>query len=327
MTEIQLVNIKEENYKSHLIYKPTTMNKSNYQIIFKSKKPQHFQFILYAKFADFIELINYDKIDNFNIFPYNGILYSCLIDEKSPLVIKINPLDLCTKIIIRKKLFNPVKSLNLNHIKWDNIFIINLSRRPDRKIQMEKKFSMANITQYQFIEACDGSDSKIITQYNKLKKEKNLHIITPGHFACLLSHIKAIKLAKQMNYKQIMILEDDVFFQNNLLDILHNIYVPDYDMLYLGGIMSKKKYFNENWAYSNKTNIIGAYAYILSSNIYDIILKELEKLEEYVDFFYLKQIQPNYKTIILNDIIKTDLTSSDTSNKSRKMIKRLNYLQ
>jgi hypothetical protein len=124
-----------------------------------------------------------------------------------------------------------------------------------------------------------------------------------------------------------MILEDDVFFDPDLVSKLHSIYVPQFDLLYLGGIMSKKKYFDKNWAYSNKTNIMGAYAYILSSKIYDVILSGLENLNEYIDFFYLKKIQPYYKIICINDIIKTDLLSSDTSNKSKIMIKRLDYIK
>lgn len=39
-----------------------------------------------------------------------------------------------------------------------------------------------------------------------------------------------------------MVLEDDVFFNSNLIDQLRNIYVPEYDLLYLGGITSKKNY-------------------------------------------------------------------------------------
>ena len=90
--------------------------------------------------------------------------------------------------------------------------------------------------------------------------------------------------------------------------------------------MSKKKVFPNRWAFFNSNRIMGAYGYIVKSSIYDIIIEQLEKLEEYVDIFYIKIIQPNFKTIIIDDIIKTDLTSSDTSSKSKVMTKRLDYL-
>lgn len=332
MVKLKLINMKEEKYdnKTYKIYKPIEMNKNNYKLFFhlnEKYKEEYIQFILYIKFADNVNIINGININNYQIFPYNGISYSCIINENNNLCIEIKPLDLCTKIIIHKFINHPFKTIQLNPIFWNNIFIINLPRRKERKEMMENILSQSNITNYEFIEAFDGMDNIIKLQYEKLKKTNKTNIVTSGHFACLLSHIKAIKKAKELKYSHIMILEDDVFFNSNLIDQLRNIYVPEYDLLYLGGITSKKKLFNNNWAYSNKTNIMGAYAYILSSSIYDVVIDGLEKLNEYVDFFYLKKIQSNYKTIILNDIIKTDLSSSDTSHKSKIMIKRIKYIK
>jgi hypothetical protein len=125
-----------------------------------------------------------------------------------------------------------------------------------------------------------------------------------------------------------MILEDDVNTNElELISKLKSIELPYFDLLYLGGIMSKKKHFTTNWIFTKGTNIMGAYAYILSSSVFDIVLEGLKNLDEYIDFFYLKSIQRQKITIILNDIIKTDLNSSDTSHKSRIMIKRLDYIK
>lgn len=335
MVKLTLINMKEEinDNKLYKIYKPIKTLKDNYELVFEvnktedEKEEEFMQFILYVKFTDTIKISNGENEANYEIFPYNGISYSCILDKKKNLSIKIKPLDLCTKIIIHKYINNPVKSIILNPISWDNIFIINLPRRTDRKEQMEKIMLESNITNYEFIKAFDGLDNSIKSQYTKLKKTNKTPIITSGHFACLLSHIKAIKKAKENGYSRIMILEDDVFFNPNIINKLHSMNVPDFDLLYLGGITSKKKVFTSGWAYSNAINIMGAYAYILSSSIYDIVLNGLEKLSEYVDFFYLKKIQRNYRTIILNDIVKTDLSSSDTSHKSKKMIRRIEYIK
>ena len=91
--------------------------------------------------------------------------------------------------------------------------------------------------------------------------------------------------------------------------------------------MSKKKCFINKWAFGNGNKIVGAYGYILSSKIFDVILTGLEKFEEYVDIFYIKNIQIPFITIILNDFIKTSLESSDTSHKSKIMVKRLEYIK
>jgi len=335
MVKITLINMKQDNSKFNQTFKPTKQNLNKYEIIFSSKFQEFIQFVLYVKFINTIK-ISQSNLSNqieYKFFPYNGIIYSCKITPSNSLQIQLDPLDLCTRIIIKKQIVTPIiyPIIQLNPISWDKIFIINLPRRTDRKKQMEQFFLSSNIhpTQYEFIEAFDGLDESIRIQYEEKKKSINkFSIITSGHFACLLSHLKIIKIAKSRGYNNIMILEDDV--NTNEIDLvskLHSIQVPQFDLLYLGGIMSKKKHFMTNWAYSGETYIMGAYGYILSSSLFDIILNKLSNLDEYIDFFYLKNIQFQYKTIILDDIIKTDLTSSDTSNKSRIMIKRLNYIK
>jgi GR25 family glycosyltransferase involved in LPS biosynthesis len=329
MTDIKLINIKIDKDKdntNYTVYRPKYSEKDKYKIIFKSKKPIFIQFNIYAKFINLIEIVSKESINKFEIFPYEGISYSCLIDKDSDLVINIEPIDLCTKIIIKDKLENLLNDTKMINITWSNIFIINLARRNDRKENMIKKLAKANITNYEFIEAYDGQDPEIYNKYIELKNKKNIPIVTSGHFACLLSHIKAISLAKKNNYNNIMILEDDVFFCDNFIDELQKMLIPEFDMLYLGAIMKKKKLFCNKWIFNNKNKVMGAYAYIISHRLYDVILEKLMKYEEYVDVLYLKDIQKNYKTIILNDLIKTDLVSSDTSSKSKKMIKRLEFI-
>ncbi len=333
MVSINLINMKYDNSKSYQMFKPTKTKHNQYKITFDSKKSKEFiQFVLFVKFINSIKItqINTNNTYKYTNFPYNGIIYSFFLTETTPVEIEIEPLDLCSKIIIKKYLITPVNSIKLNPIVWDKIFVINLARRSDRKKQMENFFLSANIpvSNYEFITAFDGMDDTIKTQYElNIKSNPSNVIITSGHFACLLSHLKAINLAKTRGYKNIMILEDDVStIETNLISKLNGIYVPNYDMLYLGGIMSKKKCFTTNWAYSGGTNIMGAYGYILSSKIFDKILNELSNLDEYIDFYYLKNIQRQPNTIILNDIIKTDLTTSDTSYKSRVMIKRLDMI-
>ncbi len=342
MVNINLINMKEDNSDSSQIFKPTKPNLDKYEIIFTSEQDEFIQFILYVKFANSIKLIQSNTFDladqsnqiypiEFKNFPYNGIIYSCKISPSIPLYIQIDPMDLCTRIILKNQISIPTNTIKLSPISCDKIFVINLLRRPDRKKQMEEFFSSTNIdlSQYEFIEAFDGTDPNILTQYYERKTSNPSNpIITAGHFACLLSHLKAIQLAKSRGYKKIMILEDDVSTtEQNLLLKLNSILVPNYDLLYLGGIMSKKKFFTPNWAYTNGTSVMGAYGYILSSKLFDKVLKDLSNLDEYIDFYYLKNIQPKYKTIILNDIIKTDLASSDTSHKSRVMVKRLDYIK
>jgi hypothetical protein len=333
MIEIKLSNVvvKEES-DNKIIYKPESILGDNeYTISISSKIPCQIQFIVYANFIDWIQFNHVDllgvkqSVSHENL-SNNGNLVSCIIAGTNILTIKFKPIDLCAKITLKNIKINFIK--NYSEIYWDNIFIINLARRHDRKELMIKKLQDAQIEKYEFIEAINGLDPEIINQFHQ-KKTKNPSnpIVTSGHFACLLSHIKAIKLAKIRNYSSVMILEDDVYFCNEFLNKLSNLKVSEYDMIYLGGIVSRKKIFLSHWACSDELKIMGAYGYILSKSLYDKVLLKLEKLQNYVDLFYIKEIQPKHKVLLLDDFIKTDLASSDTSHKSKKMTKRLKYIK
>lgn len=336
MCQIELVNMKIYKYNkssNYTIYKPTCSDASEYKIIIKTTEPIFLQFNLFVKFCEQINISGPNSLINYDIFPSNGIIYSNTLDKNThtnsfnQIIISIRPLEMCGKIIIKSLLETKINKTKLINIKWDNIFIINLLRRSERKNSMIKKLEKENISKYQFIEAFDGLDPEINSKYMEIKKINNNYICTPGHFGCLLSHIKAIRLAKKCNYEYIMILEDDIYFNENFIDQIKCLTVPEFDMLYLGGIMSKQKKFLNNWAFANGNRILGAYGYILSSGIFDMILNGLEKFNEYVDIFYIKNIQLTKSIIILNDFVKTNLDSSDTSHKSKTMVKRLEYIK
>jgi GR25 family glycosyltransferase involved in LPS biosynthesis len=328
MVHLSLCNIKEDeknNVSNIKKFHPYKINLSNYIIKIKSNIPIHIQFYLNEKLMKFIK-IKYDKTTyKYNKVPPDGILISCIISSDNSLEISFEPIDLCSEIIFKEFKKNIYYQLGLTNINYDNIFIINLKRRTDRKEDMINKLKEQNITNYEFIEAVDGTEQSVIDKFTELKNNKKTRIITSGHFACLLSHIKAIKLAKSRNYSNIMILEDDIYFCKNFISKLSNLIIPNYDMIYLGGIISKKKLFFNDWV--RYSNIMGAYGYILKSNLFDIVLEQLEKLTQYVDVFYMTNIQLFYSTILLFDYIKTDLASSDTSHKSSHLVQRLNYIK
>jgi GR25 family glycosyltransferase involved in LPS biosynthesis len=314
---------KNKNNKKNdgdYIFKPIDCNQNKYEIYILSEIEYDIQFRLHAELIKKINISYDNQIYESTNIPDDGFLISGKINKKNPIIITIDILDLCSRIYIKDLLEHNTD--NLINISWDKIYIINLKRRTDRKENMIKEFEKENITNYKFIEAFDGTDDKIIEKFDKLKNKTN--IINSGHYACLLSHIKAILLAKKKNYNSVIILEDDVFFDNNFLEKIKNIKIVDYDMIYLGGITSRIKLFFNKWA---KTNyIIGAYAYLIKKNIYDVILNELCKLIDFVDLCYLKNIQKQYNVFILDDLIKTNLDSSDTSHKSKMLVNRLNYI-
>jgi glycosyl transferase family 25 len=75
----------------------------------------------------------------------------------------------------------------------DKIFYINLDKRDDRKQEIEEE--LANYSLFEKAERIPG-------------------IFTPslGILGCTMSHLNAIKLAKERNYRNVLILEDDFHF-------------------------------------------------------------------------------------------------------------------
>jgi hypothetical protein len=327
MASIKLYNMKKKKYDRIISICPTSLDNENRIIICSNEKNIIVQCNIFLKFIDDVIIKYNGKEYIYKNIPMEGILFSGCIDKNNSIEITSKPIDYCSRIIFKNivniNLANLYKKNLMSMICWDNIYIINLVRREDRKKEMIEKLEQVNITDYEFIEAVDGLDEKVMNEFNELKKNDKFKIITSGHYACLLSHIRAIQKAKENNYLNIMILEDDVIFCENFIDKL-NIQVPKYDMIYLGGIIDKKKIFLNNW--NNYNCIMGAYGYILNCSLYEKVLNDLEKDKYYIDLYYIKNIQKKYNVILLDDLIKTDLRTSDTSAKSKKIIKRLKYI-
>ena len=98
----------------------------------------------------------------------------------------------------------------------NKIFYINLDKRIDRKSEIETE----------------------LLNYNLLENSERISAIyTPGQgiLGCTISHLKAIQLAKERNYENVLILEDDFQFIisksefENLLTEFFNNHIP-YDI-------------------------------------------------------------------------------------------------
>jgi len=256
--------------------------------------------------------------------PHDGVLINGRLDNTIKIKMYIEFLDLCSEINI----FN-IENLDIkdnkdnNKIIWDKMYIINMQRRHDRKEEMIKKLKEENIDNYEFIEAVDGQTEEIQNKFNDIKQ--NTNIINTGHFGCLLSHIKALEKAKEEKLNSVLVLEDDIIFEKNFMRHIRRLSVPKYDLLYMGGPILELKLFLNGWGIHKE--IMGTYCYLVTSNIYDVILNEWKKNIYCSDISLIYNIQSKYDVILLNDFIKTTLKDTDTSNKRsvmNNMVNRLN---
>lgn len=109
---------------------------------------------------------------------------------------------------------------------FDKIYCINLDKRIDKYNECLIEFEKLNIKVERF-PAIDGSPI--------FKQGMNL---TAGAYGLMLTHKQIIKNVINNNYKNVLILEDDVTFINNFYEFFYNKIesLPnDWDLLYLGG--------------------------------------------------------------------------------------------
>jgi hypothetical protein len=330
MSFIFPINLNKEIKNNIMQFKPNIsklINECEYKIIINPQKNTDnssiCEFTFNTTLMDNINIKVGDKEYDIYKVPYYGIKVN-FDSYNGPLTITMKPKDYCSKINIWD--ISKKNNYEFVNIIWDKIYIINLKRRPERKEIMRIQMEEFGITNYEFIEAIDSYDEKILTEYTNLKNNNNTIIISAGHYGCLKSHIKAILKAKKENIENIMILEDDITFDKDFFEKINKTKVPKYDMLYLGGLSRSLKIYFENWATAK--DIMGTYGYILNKRMYKTVVIGMIQSNIYADTYYVKEIQnkKDINTFILTDYIKTTIESSDTSFKNSLAIKPLEYI-
>lgn len=178
--------------------------------------------------------------------------------------------------IIIKQIKEPVegfsnKNNGLN--KFDGIVYINLSSRKDRK-----KHILDQLDQY-------GVKSE-----NRIYRIDAVHTPKNGHKGCALSHVKALKLAKDKGWNNVLILEDDFEFAlspeetNRMVSqFFFNFSKKEWDVVLLaanGGLLQKTPHFYL-WRVLGRAQTTSGYA--IHSRFYDTLLTCFQESADKMD--------------------------------------------
>lgn len=143
--------------------------------------------------------------------------------------------------------------------KIDKIFYINLEKRTDRKEQIENQLNNFG-----------------------LEYERFNAIYMPGYgdVGCALSHLEVLRIAKERNYKNILILEDDFEFlvdKNTFESLLNEFYSKNinYDVLFLSYNVIRGTETEYNFI-EKGLEVQTASGYIVNSHYYDKLINLLE---------------------------------------------------
>lgn len=186
----------------------------------------------------------------------------------------------------------------------DNIFVINLDKRTDRWENIIKLFNENNIKKYERVPGKIVCKKDLETYGFELKpsfgNEIDVYKYNIGSLGCFLSHLECIKLAKQRNYKRILIVEDDIKFSKNWEHKISNAIdeinkLKKWDMFYLQYEFFFSQKNNIQEIITKAYGLLSGAGYILNESSYDIILDEAPKYRREIDVFYMDIMQKEYQ--------------------------------
>ena len=164
-------------------------------------------------------------------------------------------------------------------MKIDHIYCINLERSTERRKSMQKQFAH-NGLDVEFFPAVDGKA-----------------IGKDGAFGCAQSHKYVWVDIIKNNYKNCLILEDDVILNKQLKNVLEILREPvNWDILYLGGsIPIKKGPVDGDFT---PCKILGTWAYIVNAeSALRLASMDMENIDMELDIAILEM---KLKTFICN---------------------------
>jgi glycosyl transferase family 25 len=143
----------------------------------------------------------------------------------------------------------------MDYIK--HIYYINLDRRPDRRAHIEEELARMDLT---------------ATRFPAIE-------YTPGHVGCFKSHLAVLKLAKEHDFENVLILEDDFQFlvtKDEFYAELRAFFESGmpYDVLMLSYNLKIGEPCNETVGYVKEA--ITASGYIVHRRFYDKLIELYE---------------------------------------------------
>ena len=154
-------------------------------------------------------------------------------------------------------------------------FCINLDRRTDRWKRMQTEFARHGIDDVRRFSACDGNMLVLPPHWKH----------TAGAYGCLLSHVQAVQVARELGHESVLIFEDDAVFDPAFTTKFASFIAElpsDWDMLYLGALHKDEPTRVSDHVYRiTKGN--STYAYALKNTVFDAFVELNARAENVLD--------------------------------------------
>lgn len=143
---------------------------------------------------------------------------------------------------------------------------------------------------------------KITAEFAKMGIEaERFPAVEGGEKGCMLSHVNIIRKAKQLNQKQILVLEDDAEFLVTDLEYYNAVFSclpPLWHLLYLGGNCTQRLVRHNDYMLTAK-GVLCAHAVAYHESIYNQIVTDARHDKvKVIDTYLLGKIQPRGRSFI-----------------------------
>lgn len=174
-----------------------------------------------------------------------------------------------------------------------NIIVISLERAKERREAIKSQLASLKLDAI-IMDAIDGQNLSDEQKNKKLHLEGGYRygeLFKPGEIGCTMSHINALKIAKENQWSYVIVLEDDIVLAEDFqkrIKFLFKILPSDWEHIYLSGIPRL------DFGYPNLQlmNVVPSIftecnlAMIIRNVAYDKIINYLEKFETTADDSY-----------------------------------------
>jgi hypothetical protein len=250
----------------------------------------------------------------------------------------------------------PDQLSNLNRY-FDHVYVINLERRADRRLDMIQKLTRLNI-QAEFFATEDGNTPEIIREYQEYlekpidtekaheleKKLKRKVIYSPGSWAYLKAHKKLLLDAEKNRYTRILCFDDDVVFARDFESKFARItsLIPQtWKLFYLGAsqhswIQGEDLEFPGDHgeemsgdSYYKALNTDGGFAVGIHRSAFSFLQEEITKMNCSFDSGALRAVARKYRgkcfvaypNLVIADVRESDIRISRSQNSFARTVR------
>ena len=226
---------------------------------------------------------------------------------------------------------------------FDKIICLNLDKRPDRWQEVSEQFVKAgldgHVERYSAIQNNPMRWKYVpdsVGSMNRIKPES-----WAGAAGCMATHVNIWKMAKANKWKNVLIIEDDCDFVENI-QLLFNEQIKnvpsDWDILYFGGVHETKggRFIPKTVAKNilKCKRLVTTTCYAIKDTCYDLAIDTiLENEPEFytaVDAYLAARVQPKTNTYAFHPPLAWQRSSfSDVQNGNRdysEMMKNKNIV-